>query len=429
VVDADQTRPLVPVLNGYRKIITLGNLGESWYHALQIRASRSTGSLQTMAAYTLSHAEDMANYQLPEDSGNIGAEKARADTDVRHNLTAAITWELPLAGRFVGGWSISGIGTFRSNRPYTITWGDDRNGTTQNDARPDGRNTGKTEPFSNLDLAVFRRFHLVRPRSRARVEAFNVFNTTNFDEYARSCHRDAKPVSAFPKERLQLRRSALLGRNAVSVVESDQRVDHTRDEPVWHVATCLCGLHCAGTPPSRRISNSSSNPQRLPRRSPLPVTSEVFVEPGTSPCGSAGTSHCQAADGIGGTVFTPPGNAHFRHRSQFRDCHEPTWGRQKSERPRQNHEYISPEPHLTSSFEGLLARQVWAQFRRGAWHAIAQQQRRGQSGSTGSVARKIHRSQSRRIATGTIRSSRRPEGVHPEMREFWRMRSAGVDIM
>lgn len=206
VADADRTRPLVPVLNGYRKIITLGNLGESWYHALQIRASRSIGSLQTMAAYTLSHAEDMANYQLPEDSWNIGAEKARADTDVRHNVTAAITWELPLAGRFVGGWSISGIGTFRSNRPYTITWGDDRNGTTQNDARPDGRNTGKTEPFSNLDLAIFRRFHLRTTTIEARVEAFNVFNTTNFDEYIGALLSPlyAKPVSAFPKERLQL---------------------------------------------------------------------------------------------------------------------------------------------------------------------------------------------------------------------------------
>ncbi len=206
VADADRTRPLVPVPNGYRKIMTLGNLGESWYHALQIRATRSTGRLQAMMSYTLSHAEDMANYQLPEDSRNIGAEKARADTDVRHNLAAALTWELPLEGRFLGGWSISGIGTFRSNRPYTITWGDDRNGTTQNDARPDGRNTGKTEPFSNVDLAVVRRFRLGTTTIEARVEAFNAFNTTNFDEYVGALLSPlyAKPVSAFPKERLQL---------------------------------------------------------------------------------------------------------------------------------------------------------------------------------------------------------------------------------
>jgi hypothetical protein len=206
VADADRTRPLTPVPTGYRKIITLGNLGESWYHALQIRATRSIGRLQTMAAYTLSHAEDMANYQLPEDSRNIGDEKGRADNDVKHNLTAAITWDLPFEGRFLGGWSISGIGSFRSNRPYTITWGDDRNGTTQNDARPDGRNTGKTEPFFNVDLAVVRRFRLRMTTIEARVEAFNAFNTTNFDEYVGTLSSSlyAKPVSAFPKERLQL---------------------------------------------------------------------------------------------------------------------------------------------------------------------------------------------------------------------------------
>jgi hypothetical protein len=162
--------------------------------------------LQTMAAYTLSHAEDMANYQLPEDSLNIGAEKARADTDVRHNVTAAITWELPFEGRFLGGWSISGIGRFRSNRPYTVTWGDDRNGTTQNDARPGGRNTGKTEPFSNVDLALARRFRFHTTTIEARVEAFNALNRTNFDEYVGALLSPlyAKPVSAFPKERLQL---------------------------------------------------------------------------------------------------------------------------------------------------------------------------------------------------------------------------------
>ena len=205
VATADQTRPLVPVPTGYRKIITLGNLGESWYHALQIRASRSTGRLQTVVSYTLAHAEDMANYELPEDSRNLQAERARANTDVRHNLAAAFNWELPLEGRFLGGWSISGIGKFRSNRPYTITWGDDRNGTTQNDARPDGRNTGTTEPFRNVDLALARRFQRRTTTIEARVEAFNVFNTTNFNEYvgALSSPLFAQPVSAFPKARLQ----------------------------------------------------------------------------------------------------------------------------------------------------------------------------------------------------------------------------------
>jgi len=205
VAAADATRPLAGTSSPYRKIITLGNQGESWYHALQIKVNRSTGHLQTMVSYTLSDAEDMANYLLPEDSRDLQAERARAATDVRHNLVAALNWELPENWRFAGGWSVSAIGTFRSSRPYTISWGDDRNGTTQNDARPDGRNTATTDGYQNVDLSLVRR---VRRRSKvfeARVDAFNAFNTTNFDEYVGALLSPlfATPVSAFPQQRLQ----------------------------------------------------------------------------------------------------------------------------------------------------------------------------------------------------------------------------------
>jgi hypothetical protein len=158
VAQADATRPIPALPGTYRNIVTLGNLGRSWYHALQVKADRSTGRLQAMASYTWSQAEDMGNYQLPEDNRNFEAEKALANTDVAHNLTIGFTWQLPATSRLLNGWSLSGIGVFRSNRPYTITWGDDRNGTTQNDARPDGRNTGKTDAFENVDVALVKRF-------------------------------------------------------------------------------------------------------------------------------------------------------------------------------------------------------------------------------------------------------------------------------
>jgi hypothetical protein len=166
---------------------------------------RSAGRLQAMASYTWSHAEDMGNYQLPEDSRNFEAEKARANTDVAHNLTVGFTWKLPEAPRALNGWSLSGIGVFRSNRPYTISWGDDRNGTTQNDARPDGRNTAETDAYQNIDLALARRFTRGSTSIDARIEAFNVFNTTNYDEYVGALLSPlfARPVSAFPTRRVQ----------------------------------------------------------------------------------------------------------------------------------------------------------------------------------------------------------------------------------
>jgi len=206
VAAADATRPSVPQPNGYRKIITLGNLGQSWYHGLQIKADRSVGRLQTMVSYTLSRAEDMANYQLPEDSRNLAAEKARANSDIRHNLAVGFTWELPGERRLLANWSLSGVGIFRSDRPYDITWGDDRNGTTQNDARPGGRNTGTTDSFQNIDLALTRRFPMGTRVLEGRIEAFNILNTTNFNEYAGALLSPlfARPISAFPKQRFQL---------------------------------------------------------------------------------------------------------------------------------------------------------------------------------------------------------------------------------
>jgi len=206
VAQADATRTLPVVPGSYRNMITLGNLGESWYHALQVKAERTTGRLQTIASYTLSHAEDMDNYQLPEDSRNLAAEKARANTDVRHNVAIGFTWQLPFEQRMLNGWSLSGVGSFRSARPYTQVWGDDRNGTTQNDARPAGRNTLETDSYQNVDLSLARRFLLGASTIEGRVEVFNLFNTTNFDEYVGSLLSPyySQPISAFPQRRIQL---------------------------------------------------------------------------------------------------------------------------------------------------------------------------------------------------------------------------------
>lgn len=203
---ADTTRPLQPLPGLFRNIVTLGNQGRSWYRALQVKAERSTGRLHGLMSYTLGRGEDMLNYQLPEDSRNLDAEKGRSNADVRHNLTVGATWAVPGTDRLLRGWSLSGIGVFRSNRPYTITWGDDRNGTTQNDARPAGRNTGKTDGYQNVDLALTRRFTKGARTLEARVEGFNVLNIVNYDEYVGALLSPfyAKPISAFPKRRIQL---------------------------------------------------------------------------------------------------------------------------------------------------------------------------------------------------------------------------------
>jgi hypothetical protein len=206
VPEADATRPLRPVPGGFRKIITLGNLGRSSYRALQVKAHRSSGEFQTTASYTLARGEDMANYLLPEDSRNIPAEEARASTDLRHSLVVGLTWDPPIQSGILKDLMVSGIGIFRSNRPFDVVWGDDRNGTTQNDARPAGRNTGTTTSFATVDLAITKRFHWNARTLEARVEAFNLLNATNYDEYVGVLLSPFynQPVSAFPKRRFQL---------------------------------------------------------------------------------------------------------------------------------------------------------------------------------------------------------------------------------
>jgi hypothetical protein len=203
---ADLTRPIRPVAGGFREIVSLGNEGRSWYHALQVKAERRVGALEALASYTLAHSDDMLNYQLPEDSRNPAAEKAPANADIRHNLTVGATWSIPGDGALWRDWVVSGIGVFRSARPYTITWGDDRNGTTQNDARPDGRNTVRGDGYQNVDVALTRRFPHGSMQIEARAEAFNVLNRINYDEYVGALQSPLYrlPISAFPTRKIQL---------------------------------------------------------------------------------------------------------------------------------------------------------------------------------------------------------------------------------
>jgi hypothetical protein len=206
VAQADATRPLLPVPDGVRKQITLGNEGRSWYHALEVKFERAAGPFHLIAAYTRARAEDLANYELPEDSRNLEAERARSSADVPHSLSAGFAWILPGTAPLLRGWSLAGIGTFRGNRPYTIYWGDDRNGTTQNDARPGGRNTGQTDGYGSVDVAVTKRFGWRGVNVDARVQAFNLLDRANYNQYVGELvsPRFGNPISAFPPRRVEL---------------------------------------------------------------------------------------------------------------------------------------------------------------------------------------------------------------------------------
>ena len=110
-----------------------------------------------MANYTYANSEDMLNHwTVPEDSTDPTLDKGPSTADIRHNFVGSAAWTIPFENVVLRDWNVSGVVTARSGLPYNITTGDDRNGTGQGDARPGGRNTGRTGPYRTLDFSLTR---------------------------------------------------------------------------------------------------------------------------------------------------------------------------------------------------------------------------------------------------------------------------------
>ena len=171
-------------------------------------------------AYTLSKSEDNASEQLttqgsnafPQDARNFDAWFGPSEYDVRHRFVANFVWDLPFAQNLiVKDWTVSGIYTKRSGRPFTVNQASNNVGTNMtglpnvsgdtsgpetvdkwfNTAAftlvPTGtfgnelRNRLTGPGFQNFDLTIQRRIPLgSRASATLRWDVFNVFNTVNF---------------------------------------------------------------------------------------------------------------------------------------------------------------------------------------------------------------------------------------------------------
>ena len=199
------------------------------YRALQTQYTRRLNrSIQAHAAYTWSRAIDDAS-----DSFNLAILRGPADFDVRHVVSAALTYSAPKFGSNVlnaiaGDWSISGLGRWQSAYPVKITsaliigvdgvfreirpnllsdvpiYVEDRSapgGRSLNrsldPSRPGcvgpfcapasgvqgdlGRNRIRGFPAAQIDLSLRRSFpFLVRTKISLAVDVFNVLNHPNF---------------------------------------------------------------------------------------------------------------------------------------------------------------------------------------------------------------------------------------------------------
>lgn len=116
-------------------------LANGSYHGLEASLrKRFSAGLQFLAAYTWSKIIDNVAQELSSNSGNAqnnrnyAAWRGPGDFDATHHLVASYTWDLPaghghnlfssgLLSYILGNWETSGVYTFSTGLPFTVTSG------------------------------------------------------------------------------------------------------------------------------------------------------------------------------------------------------------------------------------------------------------------------------------------------------------------
>ena len=217
----DNTRPLS---ESFGDIFVVGGYPESNYHGMQVNFRRNLSKgLRFNANYTWSHAIDniAGFFKDYQDENNIDADRASADSDVRHNFSMDAGYELGFRdwfgdgpGWLIDGWNVNTIIQIRSGLPVNVTRtggvfggfsfrpdlvpGADTRCPTYNlpecqfnvDAFSDpgagifgdaGRNILRGPGFAQMDLSFGKNTRITENTSlQLRMEIFNLFNKANF---------------------------------------------------------------------------------------------------------------------------------------------------------------------------------------------------------------------------------------------------------
>jgi hypothetical protein len=219
---------------GYGSITSLEPQANSIYNSLQVSAHRHVGRLSFDVAYTWSHSLDDSSDRYDGNFVNaydLALTRASSNFDQRHILNVGYVYDLPfflnrgLTHTLFGGWQISGITTFQTGTPFSLTDGlynaGVGNGTgigsyldqvgnpnsapsvpsTVNGvvgpllfnpaafAAPQGlsfgtvgRNSLNNPQRTNFDVGLFKHFAFTEARAlEFRAEGFNVFNHTQWN--------------------------------------------------------------------------------------------------------------------------------------------------------------------------------------------------------------------------------------------------------
>jgi len=219
----------------FSSVTYTNNGATSDYHAMQLQFERRLSrGLQAIASYSWAHAIDEISDEQISTQGINNVVRGNADFDVRHNFSAAVTYELPTlrANAFTKavfrGWATDVIIRIQSATPFSISSGTEVDelgrsvqrrvnvtpgipiyvedplapgGKRLNDsvdpARPGcrgpfcpapagkqgdlGRNALRGFPLNQVDFALRRQFNFTENvHLQLRAEAFNLFNHPNF---------------------------------------------------------------------------------------------------------------------------------------------------------------------------------------------------------------------------------------------------------
>jgi hypothetical protein len=208
--------------------------GHSNYNAMTVKVQKNySNGLSFILAYTWGKAMDNApgyasssasSSPTPQNSLNLKAERGLSDFNVGNRIVLSPVYELPFGknktflthgplGLIAGGWQLSGIYSYDSGRPFTISSSVNRSGSIYGVDRPniignpnngpktvsqwfntaafaanaygqfgsEGRNALVGPTYSDLDVAIQRNFILTeRFGLQFRAESFNVTNTPTF---------------------------------------------------------------------------------------------------------------------------------------------------------------------------------------------------------------------------------------------------------
>jgi hypothetical protein len=224
----DPRRPYAASLPAVTGIAWLESSANSFFSSMQASfEKRFSRSFYLLANWTWSHGLDNAggdggaNGPLPQDPTNRRADWASSNSDIRHRINLAATYQLPFGkggqsafNQVIRGWEVGGLSVIQSGLPFTVTVaGSPSNTGSGSRANPVagvdpipanrsinqwfnpsafavppaftwgtlGRNTLRAPLLYNLDFSAARKFNFTERRQlQFRAEFFNGLNHPQF---------------------------------------------------------------------------------------------------------------------------------------------------------------------------------------------------------------------------------------------------------